>query len=186
MSSVQPINVVIVTDADMLMDSHTVTAAGAPSSSNADFVTNAVENLAGRGALIGLRGRGLSHRPFTTVEEIEDDARGRYFETEQQLKVDLEETQDRIAELQAQGRAGGDFQLLTQEDQETILEFNRRMLTIRQELRDVRRALNEDINTLETRLELGNIAAIPLIVIVLGILIALWRRAALRRGRNSA
>ena len=75
---------------------------------------------------------------------------------------------------------------MTQEDQETILEFNRRMLTIRQELRDVRRALNEDINTLETRLELGNIAAIPLIVIVLGILIALWRRAALRRGRNSA
>jgi ABC-type uncharacterized transport system involved in gliding motility auxiliary subunit len=186
MSSVQPINVIIVTDADMLMDSHTVTAAGAPSSSNADFVTNAVENLAGRGALIGLRGRGLSHRPFTTVEQIEDDARGRYFQTEQQLKVDLEETQDRIAELQAQGRAGGDFQLLTQEDQETILEFNRRMLTIRQELRDVRRALNEDINTLETRLELGNIAAIPLIVIVLGILIALWRRAALRRGRNSA
>ena len=99
------------------------------------------------------------------------------------MKVDLEETQDRIAELQAQGRAGGDFQLLTQEDQETILEFNRRMLTIRQELRDVRRALNEDINTLESRLELGNIAAIPMIVIVLGFLIALWRRAALRRGR---
>jgi ABC-type uncharacterized transport system involved in gliding motility auxiliary subunit len=186
MSSVQPINVVIVTDADMLMDSHTITAAGTPSSSNADFVTNAVENLAGGGALIGLRGRGLSHRPFTTVEQIEDDARGRYFETEQQLTVDLEETQNRIAELQAQGRAGGDFQLLTQEDQETILKFNRRMLTIRQELRDVRRALNEDINTLETRLELANIAAIPLIVIFLGILIALWRRAALLRGRNSA
>ena len=186
MTSVQPINVIIVADADMLMDSHTVTESGAPSSSNADFVTNAVENLAGGGALIGLRGRGLSHRPFTTVEQIEDDARGRYFQTEQQLTVELEETQDRIAELQAQGRAGGDFQLLTQEDQESILEFNRRMLTIRQELRDVRRALNEDIDALETKLELANIAAIPMIVIVIGILIALWRRAALRRGRRSA
>jgi ABC-type uncharacterized transport system involved in gliding motility auxiliary subunit len=60
------------------------------------------------------------------------------------------------------------------------------MLTIRQELRDVRRALNEDINALETRLELANIAAIPLAVILLGILVALWRRAALRRSRNSA
>ena len=186
MASVKPINVIIVTDSDMLMDSHTVTEAGAPSSSNADFVTNAVENLAGGGALIGLRGRGLSHRPFTTVEQIEDDARGRYFQTEQQLTVELEETQNRIAELQAQGKANGDFQLLTQEDQETILEFNRRMLTIRQELRDVRRALNEDINALETRLELANIAAIPLAVILLGILVALWRRAALRRSRNSA
>ena len=184
MESTKPINIIIVADTDMLMDSHTVNQAGAPSSSNADFVTNAVENLAGGGALIGLRGRGLSHRPFTTVERLEDEARGRYFETEQRLTVELEETQDRLAELQAQGR-GGDFQLLTQEDQEAILEFNRRMLTIRQELRDVRRALNEDINTLESRLQMANIAAIPAIVILIGVLIALWRRAALRRGRSS-
>jgi len=185
MESVRPINVIIVADSDMLMDSHTITQAGAPSSSNADFVTNAVENLAGGGALIGLRGRGLSHRPFTTVELIEDKARGLYFETEQRLTVDLEETQDRLAELQAQGR-GGDFQLLTQEDQEAILEFNMRMLTIRQELRDVRRDLNEDIDTLESRLQMANIAAIPMIVILIGVLIALWRRAALRRARSNA
>ena len=185
MESTKPVNIIIVADTDMLMDSHTVNQAGAPSSSNADFVTNAVENLAGGGALIGLRGRGLSHRPFTTVERLEDEARGRFFETEQQLTVELEETQDRLAELQAQGR-GGDFQLLTQEDQEAILEFNRRMLTIRQELRNVRRALNEDINTLESQLQMANIAAIPAIVILIGVLIAFWRRAALRRGRRSA
>lgn len=184
MASAQPINVIIVTDADMLMDSHTITPQGTPSSSNADFVTNAVDNLAGRGVLIGLRGRGLSHRPFTTVERIEDAARERYFETEQRLTAELEETQARIAELQEQNRGGGDFQLLTQEDQETILEFNRSMLTIRQQLRDVRRSLNEDIDTLESRLEFVNIAAVPLVVILFGILMAFWRRSALRRSRG--
>ncbi len=184
MESVQPINVIIVTDADMLMDSHTITGQGTPSSSNADFVTNAVENLAGGGALISLRGRGLSHRPFTTVERIEDAARAKYFEKEQELTAELAETQARIAELQEQNRGGGDFQLLTLEDQESILEFNRRMLTIRQQLRDVRRALNEDIDSLESRLEFANIAAVPLIVIFFGILMAFWRRSALRRSRG--
>ena len=182
MESVQPVNLIIVADADMLVDSHTVTASGSPSSSNADFVTNAVENLAGGGALIGLRGRGLSHRPFTTVEKIEYKAQRQYLETEQQLTAELEETQDRIAALQAQAPEGG-VQLLTQADQETILEFNRNMLKIRQDLRQVRRDLNEEIDALEGRLEMANISAVPVIVILFGIAVALWRRRVLRRAR---
>ena len=187
MESQGPINVILVADVDMLDDSHTVhPQTGRPVSNNADFVINAVESLAGGGALIGLRGRGLSHRPFTTVAEIEDAAREQYFETEQRLQAELEETQQQLARLQGLNRTDVQFELLTQEEQETIVEFNRRMLTLRQQLREVRRALGEDIETLETRLQFLNIAALPLVVTVFGIGVALWRRARLRRARALA
>lgn len=184
MESPEPINVIVVADIDMLADSHTTNPqTGQASSNNADFVINAVETLAGGGALIGLRGRGLSHRPFTTVAAIEDRAREQYFETEQRLAAELEETQRQLAQLQGLNRVDAQFELLTQEEQETIIDFNRKMLTLRQQLREVRRALGEDIEELEASLQFYNIVAIPLLVIVFGVGMAVWRRARLRRAR---
>jgi len=184
MESLQPINLIVVADVDMLADSHVISRqTGQPASNNADFVINAVETLAGGGALIGLRGRGLSHRPFTTVAAIEDRARGKYLETERRLTAELEETQKQLAQLQGLNRADVQFQLLTQEEQETIIDFNRRMLTLRQQLREVRRALGEDIAKLEASLQFYNIVAIPLLVTIFGVGVAVWRRARLRRAR---
>ena len=101
LESLESINVIVVADVDMLFDDHVINPqTGQYSSNNADFVINAVETLAGGGDLIGLRGRGLSHRPFTTVIELEDRAREQYFETEQRLTAELEETQSQLAQLQ--------------------------------------------------------------------------------------
>jgi ABC-type uncharacterized transport system involved in gliding motility auxiliary subunit len=180
------INVIVVADVDMLTDPHVVNQAGQPVSSNGDFVVNAVENLAGGGALIGLRGRGLSHRPFTTVERIEDAARSKYFAKEKQLEAELAETQNQLARLQALNRDDIAFELLSQDEQRRIIEFKKRMLTIRQELRDVRQALNADIERLKTRLQFANIALVPILVVAFGMVAASWRRARLRRGRASA
>lgn len=180
------INIIVVADVDMLEDNHVANERGAPVSNNGDFVANAVENLAGGGALIGLRGRGLSHRPFTTVERIEDAARTKYFATEQQLEQELQKTQQQLAQLQSLNRDEKAFELLSQDEQRRIIEFNQKMLTLRQQLRDVRAALNQDIDRLETRLQFANIALVPLIVIVFGMIHASWRRAKLRRARAAA
>ena len=180
------INIIVVADVDMLDDTHVANAQGTPVSSNGDFVVNAVENLAGGGALIGLRGRGLSHRPFTTVERIEDTARAKYFATEQQLEQELQKTQQQLAQLQSLNRDEKAFELLSQDEQRRIIEFNQKMLTLRQQLRDVRAALNQDIDRLETRLQFANIALVPLIVIIFGMIHASWRRAQLRRARAAA
>ncbi len=180
------INVIVVADVDMLTDPHVVNQSGQPVSSNGDFVVNAVENLAGGGALIGLRGRGLSHRPFTTVERIEDNARSKYFATEQRLEAELAQTQDQLAQMQALNRDEIAFELLSQDEQRRIIEFNQKMLTLRQQLRDVRAALNADIDALETQLQFANIALVPLLVVAFGMVAASWRRGRLRRGRASA
>ena len=180
------INVIVVADVDMLTDNHVVNQAGQPVSSNGDFVVNAVENLAGGGALIGLRGRGLSHRPFTTVERIEDNARSKYFATEQRLEAELAQTQDQLAKMQTLNRDDVAFELLSQDEQRRIIEFNQKMLTLRQQLRDVRAALNADIDALETQLQFANIALVPILVVAFGMVAGSWRRGRLRRGRASA
>lgn len=180
------INVVVVADVDMLTDAHVVNQAGQPVSNNGDFLVNAVENLAGGGALIGLRGRGLSHRPFTTVERIEDEARSKYFAKEQHLEAELAETQGQLARLQSLNRDDVAFELLSQDEQRRIIEFNKKMLMIRQDLRDVRQALNADIDRLETQLQFANIALVPILVVAFGMIAASWRRARLRSARASA
>jgi ABC-type uncharacterized transport system involved in gliding motility auxiliary subunit len=180
------VNVIVVADVDMLTDDHVVNQAGQPVSNNGDFLVNAVENLVGGSSLIGLRGRGLSHRPFTTVERIEDEARSKYFATEQRLEAELAETQDQLAQLQALNREDVAFEVLSQDEQRRIIEFNRKMLTLRQQLRDVRAALNADIDSLETQLQFANIALVPILVVAFGMIAASWRRTRLRRARASA
>ena len=184
MESNDAINVIVVADVDMLFDSHVINPqTGSQISNNSDFVINSIETLAGGGVLIGLRGRGLSHRPFTRVIEIEDIAREKYFETEQRLTEELAQTERQLAQLQALNRSEAQFELLTQDEQQTIIEYNRKMLTLRQQLREVRRALGEDIERLERNLQFVNIIAIPLVVVIFGIIMAILRRSRLRRAR---
>ncbi len=180
--SVRPINVIVVADVDMLVDTHMVNDQGAPISNNNDFVTNALDNLTGGEELIGLRGRGIVFRPMTRIEAIESTAEAQYQATEQALTTQLEETQRQIAELQRPGQdLGGDLAALTEEQRATIARFNGQMLEVREQLRDVKFKLREEIDRLDTRLKLYNILLIPGIVIVIGICVALWRRARLSR-----
>src|SRR5204863_10027333 len=104
--STQPINVLVVSDTDMLDDrfwaesrdffGHRIVA---PFTNNADFVANAIEILAGGEDLIGLRSRGSSARPFTVVEEIQRAADERYAAEQRALQEKLKVTQQKLREL---------------------------------------------------------------------------------------
>jgi len=149
-----------------------------PIAHNADFVINAIENLAGGAALANLRGRGLSSRPFTTVEQIRSDAEAKYLATEEELSKQLEGAQKKLASLETDQKAGpGGTVLLSAEQQETVRTFRNQVLTLRAQLREVQRALQQDIDQLQTWVMLVNIAAVPAIVALLALIVALWRRA---------
>jgi ABC-type uncharacterized transport system involved in gliding motility auxiliary subunit len=186
-----PVSLILVSDADMLADSSWLnvqnvmgSTLGVPIANNADFAINAVENLAGGEALVGLRGRGLSGRPFTTVAKIRDAAEAKYRATEEQLNTQLQDVQTKLASLQTADDKGAGEQLLTPEQQETIRQFRSQVLTIRGQLREVQHALRQDIDRLETRLMLANIGRVPAIVAALAVFLAIWRRArASRRAR---
>jgi gliding motility-associatede transport system auxiliary component len=178
------INVVVVADTDLLSDQFWVDTreflgqqVAIPNASNAALVVNALDNLSGSDSLIGLRARGVEERPFKLVNELRRDAEQRYREKEQLLTNKLKDVQGQLAKLESAGDAGAS--ILTESEKQTIEKFRSDMLATRRELREVKRALREDIDRLDGWLKFTNIALVPLLIGVGGVA---W--AALQRRRR--
>src|SRR5262249_53433120 len=142
---------------------------------NGDFVTNALDNLSGSADLIGLKSRATYTRPFTTVEKLRRHADGGYRETEPQLQAHLSDPERKLGDLQA-SRKDKSSMLMNAEQQAEIQRFLDQQVQIRQELRAVRRNLDQDIDNLGTRLKIINTAAVPLLLTVAALLVVLVRR----------
>jgi len=184
----QPINVVVVADTDMLDDRFWVQSQEffgrrviVPSANNGDFVANAVEVLSGGEALIDLRSRGTSIRPFEVVTEIQRAAEDRYAAEQQALQEKLKETQGKLRSLT--GGEGGNAAptQLSAEQTKAVEEFRADMVKTRQQLRAVQGALRQDIERLKFLLEFVNIALIPLLVAVASVVLGALRVRRRRR-----
>ncbi|TAH47419.1 MAG: hypothetical protein EYC71_01250 [Gammaproteobacteria bacterium] len=141
---------------------------------NGDFVLNAVDNLTGSSALISIRGRATSQRPFSTVEALRRGADERFRAKEKELQNELQETERKLSQLQSAKTS--DQQLVLSAEQKSELEnFTRRKGEIRKELRDVRRSLDADIESLGSRLKFINIVLVPLLVTLAAVGFAIWR-----------
>lgn len=184
--SAGPINVVVIADVDLLVDRFWMQTqnllgrqVGVPIANNVHFLINVLDNLSGSDALISLRSRGLSYRPFRVTEEIRRDAELRYRETEQDLVDKLQETEAKLSGLRQQDLAGG--VMLTAEQKAAIENFRGEMVSLRQQLRDVQHALRKDIESLHTQLKVANIWAMPVLIGLVALVLALIRRARFRR-----
>ena len=179
--SSHPINVIVVADADMLHDNFWVDIRDffgqkvlLPFANNADFVVNALDNLSGGDALIGLRGRGRSERPFYLVEDIRREAERRYRAKEKELRTKLKDIETKLDKIQRKDGKDGEA-ILSAEDKAALDEFRIEMVSIRKELRNVRHALRRDIERLGSWLKFINIAGMPLLL-GLGLIIVIYRR----------
>ena len=95
----------------------------------------------------------------------------------------LDQTEQRLVELE-QAKQGSDSSLiLSPEQQEELVQFRQEKVAIRKDLRDVRRNLRRDIDSLDTRLKFINIALVPILIGIGGVLVGLWR---IHRRRNHA
>ena len=176
------IQVIVTSDADMLADRFWVQESNffgqrllVPTSDNAAFLINGLENLTGTPALSSLRGRGQVNRPFTVVEELRLEAEQNFRATETALLDRLEGLQNEINAIEVQQDGQGEA-LISDEDQRAIANYRAEILSTRKELREVQRALREDIDQLEGLTKFANIAGVPILFGLLMICIAIWRR----------
>jgi ABC-type uncharacterized transport system involved in gliding motility auxiliary subunit len=144
---------------------------------NGDLFLNAVDNLAGSSDLISIRGRATSQRPFTTVEALKRAADDRFRVKEQELQQELSETERKLNELQS-GKSKEQALVLSPEQKSELDKFTKRKVEIRKELRDVRRQLDADIERLGSKLKFLNIVLVPLLLTLLALGFALWKRRA--------
>lgn len=183
----QPIQVVVVADSDILADRFWTQSSSflgqqmvVPMADNANFVVNALENLTGSPALSSLRGRGVQSRPFELLDSIRQDAEMQYRATEQQLTQRLEELQNRVSAMEVRDDGQGTA-ILSDEDRRTIETYRGDILETRRELREVQRALRQNIDRLQGAITFVNIGAVP-ILFGLGLIAA----AVIRRRRRAA
>jgi ABC-type uncharacterized transport system involved in gliding motility auxiliary subunit len=146
-----------------------------PINDNMNLFGNAVEQLAGRQELIGVRSRGNSSRPFIKVDRLEAAAMKKWQAEEERLQQQLSETQQRLNELQQQ-KKGAERMILSREQQEAIAQFRKTESDTRKQLKSVRKNLNRDIEQLGLKLKLANIGLVPLLVIGFGITRGLLRK----------
>lgn len=187
--SAKPVNMVIVADTDLLNDRSWIRfqnffgrQVAVPTANNAAFVINAVDTLLGSDALINLRSRGLTMRPFTRVQDLRAAAEQRYRKTEEDLQKKMKETQDKIGKLNVP--EGSDTEaILTDSQRQALNKFRTDLISIRQQLREVQNNLRKDIDSLDTWLKILNIWAVPAVVCVIAVVMAWVRR---RRRRPSA
>jgi ABC-type uncharacterized transport system involved in gliding motility auxiliary subunit len=187
-ASREPFHAIIVADADLLH--HELWAQPQrflngtiyqPISGNAHFAVNCLENLTGNTDLISLRSRKGHSRPFTKKEELAKQAQEEYRERQEELERVLAETEAELAKLQAPvgEEAGG--AIVSEARQKEIDEFNAQYVETRKGLREVRRKLNEDIEGLGTMLLVLNTLALPVLVLLLGLVVFVAKENSGRR-----
>ena len=180
--STDSVQVIVVSDADMLADRFWVQESNffgqrmvVPTADNAAFLINSLENLTGTPALSSLRGRGQVSRPFTVVEDLRREAEQQFRSKETELLGRLESLQGEISAIQV-NQAGQGESLINEDDQRAITNYRAEILSTRKELREVQRGLREDIDKLEGRLKFINIAGVPIVFGALMIVFSVMRR----------
>jgi len=144
-------------------------------SNNGDFFVNSVDNLTGSSDLISIRGRATSQRPFTTVEDMRRAAEENFRGKEKELQQKLSDTEKKLGELQS-GKSKDQEMILSPEQRAELQRFLDQKVEIRKELRQVRRGLDDKIEALGTRLKLVNIGLMPLLITLLALGFAWWKR----------
>jgi ABC-type uncharacterized transport system involved in gliding motility auxiliary subunit len=189
-TSAHPNSVVIVGDVDMLADGAAVDVREVfgrkvvvPSSGNLAFALGLVEQAMAGDDLISLRSRASAVRPLTVVRELEADAQKQYLGKIQALEDELQKTTDKLHTLQkarAPG-AGKGSEIVSAEEQAEIDSFRKTVATTRKELKEVRKNLRHDAESLVFWTKVANIALMPLLVALVGLAVALVRRSRSRR-----
>lgn len=184
-----PANLIVVADTDLLTDRLWVQAQSffgqrvfQAFAGNGALVVNAVDNMTGSSELIAVRSRGSFSRPFEHVEALRREADAEFLAQEQALERQLNETEQRLADLQS-SKGEDQLTIITPEQQAELERFQAEKLRIRKALRDVRRNLDRSIEDLGTTLKLINIGLVPLLIGVVALLVAFYRSRRRAGGR---
>ena len=177
-------SLIAVADVDLLADGAAVDVQEVfgrkivvPSNGNLAFALGMVEQFAAGDDLISLRSRAAAFRPLTVVRELEAEAQKQYFGRIQALEEEKQKTQARLQELQkAQGGPAAKAQILSAEQQAELERFKKTYIETNLALKELRKNLRQDAEALVFWTKVANIALMPLLVALAGLMVALIRR----------
>ncbi len=175
-------SVVLIGDSDFINDGAAVSIQEVfgqrivtPSNGNIAFAEALVDQFAGDPALIKLRSRATAARPFTVIREMEARAQQNYLGKIRALETALSQAQEKLQALQ-KSKAAGASTILSAAQQTELENFRLKAAQTRRELKEVRKALRADSEALQFWTKVINIAAVPALVALIGVILAIYRR----------
>ncbi len=175
--------IILVSDTDFMENQYTViqqeNAYGAkyniPRNDNINFLHNIFDNLCGDENLTKIRSRQALSKPFSVLEKIERDAQSKFKDEMTQLQEELLLAQKKIQDLQA--LKDKDNQTVLSPDQKRELEiFKRKQQVAMKKVEKYKKTYQDAIDKIVNKLKLINIFAMPIFVIIIGLIIALIAR----------
>jgi ABC-type uncharacterized transport system involved in gliding motility auxiliary subunit len=185
--------VVVVGDVDMLTDGAAVEVQEmfgqkvvVPRNGNLSFAQGLVEQFAGDQNLMSLRSRASFTQPLKVVQQMEARAQQQYLGKIKELEDGLNQTQEKLQELQKGKPGTSGTTILTPEQQVEIDNFRKKAVEIRGQLKDVRRNLRVESERLQFWTKVVNIALVPLLVALAGLVLAIAKRRKIAAAARAA
>ena len=110
-------------------------------------------------------------RPFKKINELRQEAEVQFRAKERELLEELKQTEARIDTLQ-KAKGQEDTLVLSDAQRDEVARFRAEKIRIRRELRDVRHDLQRDIDALEGAIKFINTGLMPIVVVILGLIVA--------------
>jgi ABC-type uncharacterized transport system involved in gliding motility auxiliary subunit len=175
--------VILVGDTDMLNDQVCVQVQNfmgyrlvRPMNGNLNLVESLIEQLSGDSDLISLRSRASLNRPFTRLNEMEAKAGREWQEKLKELEAKKSETETKISQLQASKSGAQQQFILSPEQQKELENYQKSVADVNKDLKATRKRLRQDTDSLELWTKVANIGAVPVLVAVTGIVLAVVKR----------
>jgi ABC-type uncharacterized transport system involved in gliding motility auxiliary subunit len=155
------------------------TELASPVGGNSSLLLNILDQAVGSKHLIGSRSRSATRRPFTVVQKMEEEFNKTAGAKQDEYEAKEKETNEKLAELQAQ-RSRGSGPFLSPAQEEEIKNLRKEAVKYSKLIREQQKELRRKKDKLAGRITLLNIAAMPTLVVLLGLGLFIKRRSSTR------
>lgn len=181
-----PGNVFLIADVDAFYDRFAYnvqnfggTQMASPANGNSTLLFNLLDQATGSKHLIGSRSRSAILRPFTVVQKMEADFNKSVGAKIEEFQTKQKAAQQRLSELQAEKSRGSELYLSSAQEAE-IKKLREEQVEYSKLIREQEKDLRRQKDKLAGRITLLNVAAMPSLVVLVGLGLFIKRRSATR------
>jgi ABC-type uncharacterized transport system involved in gliding motility auxiliary subunit len=150
-----------------------------PMNGNASLLFNLLDQAVGSKYLIGSRSRAATRKPFTVIKEMEAEFEKKVGGKIEEFEQKQSEAITKLQELQAQrGESSSPFG--TPEQKAEIAKLQEQQVIYSRLIREQQKELRREKDKLGGKITLLNVAAMPALVILVGLGLFLKRRSSTR------
>jgi len=180
-----PGRVVLIADADFIYDANVVRRNQVPGlnmvipemlNENLTLVQNAAEQLSGDPDLINVRSRTGVSRPFTKQNEWYREAQEKYAAEVADFSQKAKDVEKRLNEIVSQTPEDINQALLSPEVQAELKNLQQQEIDFRRRERELQKEVTREYRRKLATYKFGNTLLMPIVVIIFGIALAIYRR----------